>query len=70
MAQVGALQGGFLAVTYHMVESINWLKLCEQAQHELDSAKLMALVAQINELMEVEEREQSVRLSNPPSGKD
>jgi len=40
------------------------------AQHELDSAKLMALVAQINELLEEEEREKTVLLSNPSPRKD
>jgi hypothetical protein len=49
-----------------MAETIRerWLTLFDQARHELDSAKLMALVAQINELLEEEEKEKNKTL--PP----
>ena len=33
-----------------------WIKLCEQARQEMDSAKLIELVSQINALMEEDER--------------
>jgi truncated hemoglobin YjbI len=43
-----------------------WLQLCEQAATEQDPEKLMALIAQINRLLEAKER----RLRhNPPAPK-
>ena len=33
-----------------------WLELCAQAAEEQDPAKLIALVAEINELLEAKER--------------
>ena len=50
-----------------MAETIRerWLKLFDQAWHELDSAKLMALITQINELLEKEDKEINKPLPPP-----
>ncbi len=41
-----------------------WLQLCEQAVNEQDPQKLMALIAEINRLLEV--KEQRLRGSAEP----
>ena len=45
-----------------------WMELCEQAANEQDPAKLMALVKEINDLLETKERRLGIlpeKLPNP-----
>jgi hypothetical protein len=46
-----------------------WMELCEQAANEMDSAKLLTLVAEINRLLEEKSRRIKKRdaLFEPPS---
>jgi hypothetical protein len=41
-----------------------WMELCEQAANEQDSAKLLALVAEINKLLE--EKSRRINKKNVP----
>jgi hypothetical protein len=42
-----------------------WMELCEQAANEQDSAKLLALVAEINKLLE--EKSRRINKKDAPS---
>ncbi|MGH9545017.1 MAG: hypothetical protein ACRD23_07355 [Terriglobales bacterium] len=45
-----------------------WMQLCEQAASEQDPEKLMALIAEINQLLEAKQRRLRRRDSVPDSG--
>lgn len=49
-----------------------WMEFCEQAAIEQDPDKLIALVEEINRLLQEQEREKENRIhgSNPPSISD
>jgi hypothetical protein len=51
-----------------MEDKEKWMQLCEQAAVEKDPAKLLALVAEINRLLEQKEKRLGIR--KPEIGKE